>query len=111
MNSISMQKQQCLETWISCEGLLAHLLAAGVKGMDKIVKTIDECAHICMETWQAIKSRSAETPKLVLLCIGICEECAEVCEHQPCLQMKQCGKLCRTCADSLAQLTLAAVYN
>lgn len=111
MNTVHKQRQHCLETWISCENLLAHLQMGQIKGIDEILKTVDECAHICMETWQAIKSQSDTTPKLVLLCIGICEECADMCEQQPCLQMKQCAKTCRTCANSLAQMTLAAAYN
>jgi ferredoxin len=111
MNGTNLQRQQCLETWISCESLLSHLAAAEVKGIGHVMKIVDECAHICMETWQAIKSSSAEASLLSLLCIGICEECADVCEQQPCLQMKQCAKACRTCARHFTQLKLAVAYN
>jgi hypothetical protein len=111
MNGTNLQRQQCLETWISCESLLAHLAVAQVKGIGHITKIVDECAHICMETWQAIKSCSAESSTLILLCIGICEECADLCEQQPCLQMKQCAKACRTCARYFTRIKLAAALN
>lgn len=111
MIGANTQRQQCLEAWISCESLLAHLVSVQATGIEKVMKTVDECAHICMETWQAIKSRSAETCRLILLCIGICEECADVCEQQPCLQMKQCAKTCRTCADTFIRMAHAAAYN
>lgn len=112
MNSgISVQSQHCLETWISCENLLVNMAMKDAAQLDHIAKTVDECALICMETWQALKSKSIEARKLVLLCIGICEECADVCEQQPNLQMKQCAKACRNCADSFTRLALAATYN
>ena len=111
MNGANTQRQQCLEAWIGCENLLAHLVSVRAKGIDHVLKTVDECAHICMETWQAIKTSSAETYNLILLCIGICEECADMCEQQPCLQMKQCAKTCRLCAEIFARQTRAAAYN
>lgn len=111
MSGVSLQSRRCLETWISCENLLVSLALEETGSLNHVVKTVDECAHICMETWQALKSRSTEARKLVLLCIGICEECAEACEQSSLLQLKECAKACRRCANSFTQLALAAAYN
>ena len=111
MSGITLQSHSCLEAWISCENLLVNLAGAEANSLQQVTKTVDECAHICMETWQAFKSRSGEGKKLVLLCIGICEECADICEQHNNPQMQQCAKACRNCANSFTRLALASAYN
>lgn len=111
MSGVSQQSQYCLEAWISCENLLANLAMSHPPALPNMAKTVDECAHICMETWQALKSHTQEIKKLVLLCIGICEECAELCEQHNNPQMQQCAKACRNCANSFIQLAIASAYN
>lgn len=104
MNGVSLQRNYCLETWISCENLLAALQLNEFARKEQLVKVVDECAHICMETWQALNSRSASARKLILLCIGICTECAEICKTFPQPQIQQCAAFCQRCGDSFAKL-------
>lgn len=104
MNGVSLQRNYCLETWISCENLLAALQLNELPGKEQLAKVVDECAHICMETWQALKNRCASARKLILLCIGICAECADACTVFTHPQIQQCAALCRRCGDGFAQL-------
>ncbi|OLY93677.1 protein of unknown function [Cnuella takakiae] len=111
MNGISLQRNNCLQTWIVCENLLAALHQKSLPGQQQLEKVVDECALICMETWQALSSRCTEARKLVLLCIGICEECAEACKPYTDPQVQQCANWCRRCGDSFTQLAAALTYG
>lgn len=111
MNGITIQRQACLEAWINCETLLVGLATKEYSVAKRLEKVVDECALICMETWQAIKESSAKTKSLMLLCIGICEECAEVCERYNEAWFRQCATACRRCANSIAKFATASVYN
>lgn len=98
----------CLRAWMHCEYLLT--------GMDTRKKLpndnadiIDECALICMGTFHAFKNRSANAHRMAVLCVGICEECAEFCESQPGEAFSRCAAACRQCSDSMSNIVFASL--
>ncbi|HEX2608111.1 MAG TPA: hypothetical protein VHK91_12060 [Flavisolibacter sp.] len=104
MTVTTTQTQACFDAWIKCENLLTSI--AGIKHSfsKRVTKTVDECALICMGTFHAIKSYSPNIQNFALLCVGICEECAEICEMQQGESFKECARICRECSRSIGQL-------
>lgn len=101
--------QACFDAWMQCETLLLALGEAGVSLSRKFTKVLDECAHICMGTFQALKKGADDTPRLAILCVGICEECAELLETRSEAPFLHCARTCRTCSDSVSALAMQAL--
>lgn len=102
-----LHTKACFDAWIQCEQLLTELQVLKKYLSKKVLKVVDECAYICMGTFHALKSGSVNCKNMALLCVGICEECAEVCDAQNGPVFKQCAQVCRECADRLSDFTLA----
>lgn len=104
MTIASCHTQACFNAWINCENLLKNL--AQVKGSvsKKVTKVVDECALICMGTFHALKSRSTNIKRFAVLCVGICEECAELCEQLREDEFKMCAKICRQCSEQMTSI-------
>ena len=100
--------QACLDAWINCENLLMQLSLVKKTFSKKVTKVLDECALICMGTFHAVKTQSQNLGKIALLCVGICEECAEVCEMQSGEDFLACAKTCRICSNAISTLAEAA---
>ena len=98
----------CFNAWISCENLLTDVQAIKEFLSKKVVKVLDECANICMGTFHALKTGSVNTKNMAFLCVGICEECAEICETQQGTMFEECARVCRECANKMSDFTLAA---
>jgi len=104
MTVASHHTQVCFDAWINCETLLADLCQAKKSFSKKITKVIDECALICMGTFHALKSRSQNSERFAILCIGICEECADICEDLQGESFQACAKICRECSETMSIL-------
>jgi hypothetical protein len=104
----SLHTNACFDAWIKCENLLSDLQSIRQFLSRQVVKVVDECAYICMGTFHALKSGSVNSRNMALLCVGICEECAEVCETQNGTVFQQCAQVCRDCANKLSDFTLAS---
>ncbi|RYZ57150.1 MAG: hypothetical protein EOO14_11340 [Chitinophagaceae bacterium] len=97
----------CFNAWIKCENLLIELQEVQKFISKKVINVIDECAHICLGTFHALKTGSVNSANMALLCVGICEECAEICEDHNGTAFKECARICRECANRLSDLSLA----
>ena len=104
----SLHTNACFDAWINCENLLTDLQSIKKFLSKQVVKVVDECALICMSTFHALKTGSVNSKTMALLCVGICEECAEICELQIGNYFEQCARVCRDCANKLSDFTLAA---
>ena len=104
MTVASCHTQACFEAWMNCEDLLVNLHQAKTSLSKKITKVIDECALICMGTFHALKSSSKNSQRFALLCIGICEECAELCEELNSEEFQKCARVCRECSERMSVL-------
>ena len=104
MTISSYQTQACFNAWINCENLLVSMAELRISFSRKVLKIVDECALICMGTFHAIKSYSPHIGNFALLCVGICEECAEVCEEQYGESFKECARICRECSKTVSEL-------
>lgn len=102
MTVTSYQTQACFEAWINCENLLVSLAEVRTSLSKKITRIVNECALICMGTFHAMKSQSKNINNLALLCVGICEECAELCEEQSGKNFQECAKICRECSNTIS---------
>ena len=103
MTIISNQSQVCLDAVANCENVLSGL--ADRKPLSsQILKVLNECAQICMGTFYAIRNHSVNASRLAILCIGICEECADVCDGIDHVLFKQCAQACRYCSLSMNDL-------
>jgi len=100
----SHQTQACFNAWINCEHMLVSLAEVKHCFSKKLNKIIDECALICMGTFHAIKSYSPNINQFALLCVGICEECAEICEEQYGENFQECARICRECSKTISSL-------
>ena len=104
MTATRQQTQTCFEAWMNCENLLLSIAEVRQCFSRSVTRIVDECALICMGTFHAIKSNSENVGKMALLCIGICEECADLCETQHAESFKDCARICRECSNNLSGL-------
>ncbi len=104
MTTTSPYTKACFDAWMQCENLLVNLSQFQARFSKKVTKVVDECALICMGTFHAIKSSSQNINRMALLCVGICEECAEICESHPDERFLHCAKVCRECSESMSKL-------
>lgn len=103
----SFHTNAAFNAWIKCENLLMDVHGIRNHISKKVVNVLDECAHICLGTFHALKSGSANCKNIALLCVGICEECAELCETHYGSSFKDCAKICRDCANALSDFAIA----
>ena len=104
----SLHTSACFNAWINCENALSDISAVKDYLSKQVVNVLDECAYICMGTFHALKTGSVNSKNMALLCVGICEECAEICEAQRGATFEECARVCRDCANTLSDFTLAA---
>lgn len=109
MTVTSYQTQACFNAWMNCENLLVSLAEVKNCFSKKMTKVVDECALICMGTFHAIKSYSPNIKNFALLCVGICEECAEVCEEQRGYDFEECARICRECSKTISELAFSSL--
>ena len=105
----SSHTNACFDAWMNCENLLGSLHQLKNSVSKKVTKVVDECALICMGTFHALKTSSANTQKLALLCMGICEECAEICDELNGEQFQNCAKVCRECSENMSMLAFTSL--
>lgn len=103
----SLHTNAAFDAWIKCENLLVDIHSVGSYLSKQVVNVLDECAHICLGTFHALKTGSVNSKNMALLCVGICEECAELCESHHGTAFQQCAQTCRACANHLSDFTLA----
>jgi hypothetical protein len=103
----SCHTKACFDAWMKCEDLLVNIAQVQRSLSKQITKVVDECALICMSTFHALKNKSVNTSRYAMLCIGICEECAELCEELNEERFKQCALVCRRCSETITALTLS----
>lgn len=108
MTSLSYYSNLCLEAWINCENIISNSSKKKIAMSNSLKNSINECAHICLGTFHAIKTKSCNTNNIVLLCIGICEECAELCEDFSDDVFIKCAEACRNCSSNLMRISLYA---
>lgn len=100
----SCHTQACFDAWINCENLLVDLAKVHQSLSRKVTKVVDECALICMGTFHALKSKSKNVSRFAVLCVGICEECADACEQLQQEEFQLCAKICRQCSQTMTAL-------
>lgn len=98
----------CSEAWAQCETLMAQLAQKTFSYSRRTLQVLDECTTICLGTMQAIEDRLNGIANMALLCVGICEECAELCERYPDGDFLTCAAACRQCSTLLSQLAAEA---
>ncbi len=94
----------CFDAWIHCEELLRTIGYVPETFSKKITKVVDECALICMTTFHALKAKSVNAGNYALLCMGICEECAELCDELSGTYFRDCAKVCRHCSATMSEI-------
>jgi hypothetical protein len=109
MTITTTQTQACFDAWMKCEHLLQSIALKKPWISKRITKVVDECALICMGTFHAIKSYSPNIKNFALLCVGICEECAEVCEAEMEEDMKECARICRRCSKTISEIAFSSL--
>jgi hypothetical protein len=104
MTIASHHTQICFDTWIKCEDLLSDIAGVRTSLSKKFFKVVDECAMICMGTFHAIKSGSQHIHRMALLCVGICEECAELFGSHGDAQFRELAATCKQCSESMTEI-------
>ncbi len=99
----------CMQTWINCENLLISLVQKGTSFSKRTLQTLDECANICLGTMHALKAKHQSINEIALLCVGICEECAEVCERYKDKSFQTCAFICRQCSALFSPIAKTAI--
>lgn len=98
----------CIDTWVHCENLLLTLHSHHTSFSARTLQVVDECANICFGMLEALKQQTQNLGKVALLCVGICEECAELCERYDQNDFQACAAACRTTSKTFAGLASSA---
>ena len=109
MIAASNPSQACMEAWLNCENLLITLAQKQTSSSVRTQQVLNECAQICLGTLHAIRNKIQNSNQLALLCVGICEECADVCERYRDSVFKNCASACRRCSTAISKLAIAAM--
>lgn len=109
MMSIDLQMRSCIDAWMHCENLLLTIHSGQRSFSKRTLQVVDECANICFGTLEAVKRQTQNLAKVALLCVGICEECAELCERYPDSDFQACAESCRRCSKTFSNLASSAV--
>ena len=109
MNGTSPYIKACIAAWLQCENLLEQLAGESVSFSARTQQVLEECAQMCLLTGHAVKNRLPNRHELALLCVGLCEECAEICERYKNKVFSTCAQACRECSAVLTPIASAAV--
>ena len=102
---ISVQHiQACRDAALSCEKCIIALSA------QKVINTLHlrsfkQCADICHVLQESAIQRSIYIEKITVCCIGLCEECADICEElNPDRTFTEAIRDYRKCSHLLSEL-------
>lgn len=109
MNVTTNHMKACMEAWLNCENLLIKLLQHQFSFSQRTTQVLDECANICLGTLQALKTGFNNVHELALLCVGICEECAEILERYTESSFQACAQVCRQCSSIFSPIAYRAM--
>jgi hypothetical protein len=98
-----------MEAWLNCENLLITLADKKTSTSVRTRQVLDECAQICLSTLHALRNKVRNHAPLAVLCVGICEECAEVCERYGGTVYQNCASACRQCATAISRVVLSTL--
>ena len=102
--SKSIYVEACMNALMKCEGLMVSMLESQAGFSKRTTNVIEECTNICFGMLQALKENWLELPKMALLCVGICEECAEICERYQDRNFQLCASVCRETSLTFSDL-------
>lgn len=102
----SSHTQACMEAWLNCENLLITLKNKQHYYSQQTLRVVNECADICLTVLHALKAQCRNLSELALLCIGICEECADICDSYNEQLFKTCAAICRYCSNAFTPLAV-----
>ncbi|MDB5196760.1 MAG: hypothetical protein JWP88_1131 [Flaviaesturariibacter sp.] len=108
MHTTNQYLNACADTWANCESLLLTLSLTQCSFSKRTMQVLDECANVCLGTMEAVKDGCKELSQLALLCVGLCEECAEICERYSDGQFQHCAQVCKRCSATLSHLAAEA---
>lgn len=109
MNKTSPYIKACIAAWLQCETLSEQLVQHGVSFSARTQQVLEECAQMCLYTGHALKNNLPNRHELALLCVGLCEECAEICERYKSNLFDGCARACRQCSATITPIASAAV--
>jgi hypothetical protein len=99
----------CIAAWLQCENLIEQLGQQGISFSARTQQVLEECAQMCLYTGHALKNSLPNRHELALLCVGLCEECAEICERYKSILFNTCALACRQCSATISPIASAAV--
>jgi hypothetical protein len=106
--STSRYTEACMNALMNCEGVMVSMLESDAGFSKKTTSVIEECTNICLGMLQALKENWLDLPKMALLCVGICEECAEICERYQDRNFQVCATVCRETSLTFSDLAKKA---
>lgn len=109
INKSSTHIKACIAAWLQCENLLEQLGMQGISFSARTQQVLEECAQMCLYTGHALKNGLPNRHQLALLCVGLCEECAEICERYKNNLFNPCALACRQCSAVITPIASAAV--
>ena len=104
MKVTNYHTQACMEAWLNCENLLISMAQKPTPYSHQTLQVVNECSDICLTTLQALKAKCINISELALLCVGICEDCADTCDRYDHHLFKTCAAICRHCSTAFTSL-------
>ena len=105
--STSRYVNACMNALVNCEDLMIKMVDEPSYS-NRTMKVIEECTNICNGMLQALRENWHDLAMMALLCVGICEECAEICERYHDKNFQVCAAVCRETSQTFSDLAKKA---
>lgn len=98
----------CMDGYRVCTETMLHCLSMGGKHADADhIRTMMNCAQICLTSAQLMMTGSQQHMEVCGLCATACDNCAKSCatigEGDP--KMEECVEVCKRCAESCREMS------
>lgn len=97
----------CMNALVNCEELMVRMVEQP-SFSKRTTRVLEECTNICHGMLQALKENWHDLATMALLCVGICEECAEICERYHDRNFQICAIVCRETSQTFSDLAKKA---
>lgn len=93
--------EMCAKCARACHECFSLCLGeADVQARTQCIKTLVDCACICMTAVGYMSANSPHAKALCTLCAAICDACARECGMFKDAHCQECAKICQECAQA-----------
>jgi hypothetical protein len=87
--------QACMDAWAACNKLVNE---KGALLPYSFLKALEQCAHLCISNYEALKENDERIPPTASACIELCDDCADLSAPIEGVAFQHCANACSQCS-------------